>query len=294
MTDPGAYAASLDSMPKDIRLIKSLLDGLILHFWDGSNLYDYQIPFKRLFDIETRYVSIMLKKILDLDPASLTVERSLENKIVGSCRDYSTLFCSILRRMGIPARTRVAFSTYHYTTHYHDTVILEYWDVVKNKWCLVDTRTNESLMKKFNLTINFDLFDVPRDKLVVAGLAWQMVRDNKACAEMFCGGDCKKNKGLWYVRDRLVQDFAAINSMEMLLWDAWGLMLTDQNIEKNPKQLYKLDKIAKMTIDPDLYYNSIRHQFAYDVDLKVPDQIISFSPVYKRKMIDLGMNIYKT
>ena len=35
----------------------------------------------------------------------------------------------------------------------------------------------------------------------------------------FCGGDKAKNKGMWYARDRLLQDFAALNSVEMQLWD---------------------------------------------------------------------------
>lgn len=286
MTDPKDYSHLFDCIPPDIGLIKSLLDGLIFHFWDGS-IYNYQIPYKKLFEIETRYVSKMLKIIWDLDSSPLTMARPFDKRIIGSCRDYSTLFCSILRHHSIPARTRVAFSTYYFKDYYHDEVILEYWDYQKNKWCLVDPRVNEFHINRQKLTIDFDLLDVPKDKLVVAGLAWQMVRDNKACADIFCGGDLNKNKGLWYIRDRLIQDFAALNSVEMQLWDAWGLMLEDTIIENDEKQLDYIDKIAQITLDTDLNLDDIKQQFNSDNQLKVPQKIISYNPIYKKKEIHL-------
>jgi hypothetical protein len=164
-------------------------------------------------------------------------------------------------------------------------VIVEYWNDENNKWCLIDPRVNEFHIQKQNLMIDFDLLDVPRDKLVVAGLAWQMVRDNRANADAFCGGNFNKNRGLWYIRDRLIQDFAALNSVEMQLWDAWGLMLEEQNIEDDERQLLYLDTLAELTISPDIKFNDIMRRFEQDNKLAVPDKIISFSPVYKRKEI---------
>lgn len=286
VTNPEEYGYLFDEIPLNISSVKALLTGLILHFWDGD-IYNYQIPFKRLFDIETRYVSKMLKKIWDLDNTTLMSKRPLDKRIVGSCRDYSTLFCSILRHHGIPARTRVAFATYYFDKYNHDVVILEYWNYEKKRWCLVDTRANENLIRKHQIKIDFDLLDVPRDKLVVAGLAWQMVRDNKAEADEFGGGNLNKNKGMWYLRDRLIQDFAALNSMEMQLWDTWGLMLKDQKIEDDETQLKYLDKIAQLTINPDKHLKEVINQFEQDIKLKIPQKIISYSPIYKRREISL-------
>jgi len=183
---------------------------LFLHFWDGS-FYNYQIPLKRLSDIETRYVEKMLEKIIALDNAELIKERALDKRIVGSCRDYATLFCAILRYHGIPARTRVAFSAFYFKQYYHDEVILEYWNEAKQRWCLVDTRVTEPHIKRQKLVINFDLLDVPRHQLIISRLAWQMLRKCPSHADKFCGGDKTKNKGIWYVRDRLIQDFAALD-----------------------------------------------------------------------------------
>lgn len=288
MTDPKAFAYLFKSLPQDIATIKALLQGLILHFWDGG-FYNYQIPLKRLFDIETRYVEKMLNKIIQLDNSDLIHERSLDKRIVGSCRDYATLFCAILRYHGIPARTRVAFSAFYFENYNHDEVILEYWDKMKQKWCLVDPRVTEPHIKRQKLVIDFDLLDVPRNQLIVPGLAWQMVRENPELADAFCGGDRNKNKGIWYVRDRLIQDFAALNSVEMQLWDVWGLMLADQAVENDEEQLLFLDQLAELTIEPDKHFETIRELYQNDIRIKVPQKIQSFSPVFKKKEITLAL-----
>ena len=286
ITDPKEFSYLFDAISSDVVTIKNLLQGIILHFWDGG-FYNYQIAFKRLFDIETRYVYKILEKMIQLNDAPLTVERSLDDRIVGSCRDYATLFCAILRHHGVPARTRVAFSAYYFQNYYHDEVVLEYWNQEKEKWCLIDPRVTEPHIVRQKLIIDFDLFDVPRDKLIVAGLAWEMARENPALADKFCGGDRSKNKGLWYIRDRLVQDLAALNSVEMQLWDAWGLILASHEIEEDQAQLIYLDTLAKLTLDPDKHFEELCTLYQNDLSVKVPETITSFSPIYKKKDIKL-------
>lgn len=278
ITDPKKFGYLFKSLPCDIAMIKSLLQGLILHFWDG-NFYNYQIPLKRLSDIDLRYVEKMLEKIIRLDNAELIKARSLDRRMVGSCRDYATLFCAILRYHGIPARTRVAFSAFYFKQYYHDEMILEYWNQAKQRWCLVDTRVTDAHIKRQKLAINFDLLDVPRDQLIIPGLAWQMLREDPLRANKFCGGDKIKNKGIWYVRDRLIQDFVALNNIEMQLWDVWGLMFADQAIENDEEQLQFLDHLAELTIAPDKHFQSIRALYQRDARIKVPQKIKSFSPV---------------
>lgn len=287
-TDPSSFSYLFDDLPRDVGSIKSLLQGLILHFWDGS-LFDYQIPLKRIFDIETRYVSKMLEKIVSLDDSSLLLERDLDRRLVGSCRDYAVLFCAILRHHGVPARTRVAFSSYYFKDSNHDEVILEYWNDEKSKWCLVDPRVTAPHIERQKIDIDFDLLDVPRDKLILAGLAWKTVRENPALAEKFYGGDKEKNKGMWYVRDRLIQDVAALNSVEMQLWDAWGLMFGERDVEYDQTQLLYLDQLADLTLTVDENFNQLREAYLYDERLRVPAKITSFSPVYRKKEITLSL-----
>lgn len=287
ITDPKSFSYLFKSLPNDHASIKVVLQGLILHFWDGG-FYEYKIPLRRLFDIEIRYVEKILEKLTQLDNSDLSQARPLNKRVVGSCRDYATLFCAILRYHGIPARTRVAFSAFYFKHFNHDEVVLEYWNELKQKWCLVDPRVTEIHIKQQKLIIDFDLLDVPRDQLIVPGLAWQMVRRNPALSDEFCGEDRTKNKGMWYIRDRLIQDFAALNSVEMQLWDVWGLMFKDRAIENDEDQLLFLDHLAELTLDPEKYFESIRELYQRDSRVNVPQKIKSFSPVYKEKEIILA------
>lgn len=286
MTDPRNFSYLFHDIPKDVCFIKALLQDIILHFWDGK-MHDYSIPFKRVFDIETRYVEKMLEKIIALDNSSLKNFRHLDRRIVGSCRDYAVLFCSILRYHGIPVRTRVAFSAYYFKEYNHDEVVLEYWNKDKNKWCVIDPRVTEPHIVKQKLTIDFDLFDVPPDKLIVAGNAWKIIRENPELAIKFCGGDVRKNRGMLYVRDRLIQDIAALNSVEMQLWDLWGLMLKTHSIEEDDDQLAYLDQLANFSTNPDDNFEALRDIYQNDSNIKVPEKIVSVSPVYRKKEITL-------
>lgn len=284
ITDPKNFGYLFDVLPHDVSSIKSLLQGLILHFWDGR-FYDYPIPLRRLLDIETHYIEKILKKIIELDGSELTRERTLENRIIGSCSDYATLFCSILRHKGIPSRNRVAFSAFYFKEYYHDEVILEYWDNSKKKWCLVDPRVTDVHIERQKLKIDFDLLDVPLDQLILPGRAWKMVRTKLDEANKFCGGNCVKNKGMWYIRDRLIQDFSALNKVEMQLWDLWGLMLEHHAIEQDEQQLKFLDALADLTLNPDQHFDRLLHLYQSDMRVKVPQKIKRVSPISPKKEI---------
>lgn len=73
----------------------------------------------------------------------------------------------------------------------------------------------------------------------------------------------------------------------MQLWDAWGLMFSDQKVDHDENQLNYLDKIAELTVGSDIKFCEIMDHFGRDYNLMVPGKIISFSPVYKRKEIYL-------
>jgi hypothetical protein len=131
MSDPGEFAYLFDGFPRELVKIKKIIQGLIFHFWDG-NLFGYKIPFARLLEVETRYVEKMLRNLISKEASALEISRAPDKKIIGSCRDYALLFCSVLRHQGIPARVRVAFNLFFFKDAYHDQVILEYWNSDKN------------------------------------------------------------------------------------------------------------------------------------------------------------------
>ncbi|MFN8374360.1 MAG: transglutaminase-like domain-containing protein [Anaerolineae bacterium] len=79
----------------------------------------------------------MLARLLEMDARPLTETRAPENRIVGCCRDFSVLFCSMLRHFGIPARTRSGFANYFIKDYWMDHVVVEYW--TGDHWQLVDS-----------------------------------------------------------------------------------------------------------------------------------------------------------
>ncbi|MFJ5309924.1 transglutaminase-like domain-containing protein [Streptomyces sp. NPDC088350] len=91
------------------------------------------------------------------------------------CRDFALLHCSFLRHLGIPARTRCGFVDYFGSDGFHsDHVVTEYWHEDRG-WLLADSQlTDPVITEQWN--IDFDPMDVPRDRFLVAGEAWQAIR----------------------------------------------------------------------------------------------------------------------
>ncbi len=259
MSDPGKWKNLFDDFPLDLPSIKEIIQGLILHFWEGGAL-GYKIPLQRLKEVETRYVHKMLEILMSRDSRSLLFSRTLKNKIVGSCRDFALLFCSILRHRGIPARVRVAFNLYYLKDFYHDQVILEYWNENKQRFCRVDPRITRAYIEKNHIKIDFDLFDAPKEKLMLAGEAWLLTRKNSEIADKFGGGNREKNKGQWYIRDRLIQDLAALNCVETQLWDIWGMMKMPDESLTDPKVLHYFDELATQTLNPEKNFEQLQNK----------------------------------
>ena len=104
ITDPGDYAEMYEDLPNEIAGLCKVVQGLIIHY-RGAEMFHYAIPDERLPEIDTRYVPTILARIRELDDRSLTQERPQKKRLVGCCRDFATLFCSMARYRGIPTRT---------------------------------------------------------------------------------------------------------------------------------------------------------------------------------------------
>src|SRR5258708_23842399 len=106
ITRPGKHAALFTDLPQTIEDLCKIVQGLIIHY-DTGELYGCQISAEREREIDTRYVERMLERMLERDPRSLSEARAPELRLVGCCRDFSTMLCSLLRSKGIPARVRM-------------------------------------------------------------------------------------------------------------------------------------------------------------------------------------------
>src|SRR5689334_14767620 len=98
---------------------------------------------------------------------------------------------------------------------FHDQLILQYWDNQKNRWMLADMRMTEGHLNQVKIKLDFNFFDLPEDKYISSAKVWLITRNNPELQNKYGGGI---KRGQWYIRDRLLQDLAALNKVEMLIW----------------------------------------------------------------------------
>lgn len=280
LTNPGRYAEFLDDLPSNVVGICRAVQGLIAPF-DG----DHSVPKDRITEMNTRYVSRMLTRIIELDNHPLTEARPLEKRLIG-CRDFAVLFCAMTRHQGIPTRTRCGFAPYVRTDSpgfIFDHVIDEYWDIDDKRWRLVDPEQSDELI---NINkISFDVTDIPRDKFVVGGRAWQMCRAGKADPDQFGDSPDSPFKGWRFVRNRMIHDLAMLNRRELLLWDTWGLM--DMPIKPTEEDLLLLDGVAELTQAGNEGFCKMRLFYETEAKLKVPTVVTSYSPCDEPRSVEL-------
>ncbi|TMR10386.1 transglutaminase domain-containing protein [Nonomuraea turkmeniaca] len=273
---PGALAALYADLPPDPARLSRITRDLMIHRWEGPS-YRYDIPPERLHnDAETRYVDGILAVIIDRNGAPLTQPRDLGERFVGGCRDFALLLCSFLRHQGIPARVRYGFADYfgHDGFHY-DHMISEYWDG-RRGWCLADPQLTDPLIAG-PLELDFDPIDIPRDRFLVAGTAWRMIRTGEADPKTFgLSFPGQILSGENFVAGNLLFDLATLNKAEPLVWDVWGAIADiDNGITEADRELY--DQVAKVTAG-EAEFDAARKTYTENDRLRIPQTVLSLAP----------------
>jgi hypothetical protein len=269
MTDPGPFMDLYADLPDDIPSLVKVVQGLILHvFW--AERYGVKLSADRQTEVQLRSMERRLAHTLELDSNPLTVARLNENKIVGNCRDFSVSMASILQSRGIPARPRCGFGAYFMPNHYEDHWVCEYWDEPEQRWVLVDAQMDE--LQRNILQISFNTLDVPRDQFFVGGAAWKLCRSGGANPEQFGIFDMS---GIEFIKGNFVRDVAALNKMELLPWDCWGLIFSDY-ASLPPDDLSLLDRLADLTETDVPDFESVRQIYESDPRLCVGNSIQSY------------------
>ncbi len=281
ISHPGAGVKYFEHLPGDIPGLCKLVQGVYMHYSTTKDL-----PKTRNAEVDTRYMPAMLERIHTLDSRPLHVARDREQRFIGCCRDAALLLVTMARHIGIPARSRVGFATYinvKVPGFKTDHVVAEIWDAAQQRWRLVDPEQSEWLIE--HNQIDFDVTDIPRDRFVVGGQAWEVCR---------CGDDDPQNYGVhpndeyirdwWFIRNRLIHDLATQNRMELLLWDNWGLM--DYDYEPTNEDLTLLDEVAQVTQRGHLAEKQALYQRP---EFVVPLTVKSFSPVQEWADVDLRL-----
>jgi hypothetical protein len=268
ISQPGAYAHLFDNLPTDIAEQCKIVQGTTIHvFW--AERYGLSLTPDRQAEVQLRTMEKRLARALELDPRPLTESRPLDKKLVGNCRDHSLLLVAILRHQGVPARARCGFGAYFLPNHYEDHWVAEYWNEAEARWVLVDTQLDDFQCNAMN--IPFDPLDVPRDQFIVGGLAWQMCRSGAADPDSFGIFDMR---GLDFVRGDFIRDVAALNKVELLPWDCWGLILHPSL--DDPSDLSLLDRLADLTRGDVPDFEQVRRLYESDSRLRVDGEIQSY------------------
>ncbi len=258
MTDPLDQAHLIDGLPTDIPAIVKVVQAVIIHpFWMES----YGLPRnpeREERETNLRFVNKMLARIFELDDRPLTVARDLDHKLIGNCRDHTTLFCAILRHQGVPARARCGFGAYFTPNHYEDHWVGEYWNADQQRWILVDAQLDQ--VQQDALKLQFDPLDVPRDQFITGGPAWQLIRLQGVDPDSF---GIFQWHGQWFAQNNLIRDFLAFNKIELLPWDGWGLMAGPEDVVSSD-DLALLDRIAALTIEGDAAFDEMRALYESD------------------------------
>jgi hypothetical protein len=269
MTDPGPYTHLYNDLPSDIPSLVKVVQGLMVHVFWGER-YGLNHSEERKAEVQLRTMERRLEGTLELDPRPLTTARPNEQKIVGNCRDFSVTLASMLQSKGIPARPRCGFGTYFERGLYIDHWVCEYWNEVEQRWVLVDAQLDET--QSSVLQISFNTLDVPRDRFIVGGAAWKMCRSEQADPGTFGIFDMN---GMDFVKGDFIRDIAALNKVELLPWDCWGMILTEY-ATLPPDDLSMLDRLADLTYTDVPDFALVQQLYESDPRLRVGDSIQSY------------------
>ncbi len=102
-TDPGAASGRLADLPTDLAALRRMARGAVLHY-RAEDPSAYGVPEERLAEVDTRYAARMLGRLFELDGRPLTARRPPEKRLLGCCRDFTVLFLTLARHLGVPAR----------------------------------------------------------------------------------------------------------------------------------------------------------------------------------------------
>ncbi len=271
MTALGAHAAEFRALPRDLASLCEIVQGVLIHRDIAPWLYGITLTEAQRDDGHLRPIAQMLSRIHALDSRPLTDARDAGHRLPSVCRHFSLMLCSILRAQGVPARPRCGFGAYFTPGKFEDHWVCEYWNAGEKRWILVDAQL-DAIQRKA-LKIDFNTLDVPRNKFIIAGDAWQQSRSGRADACLF-GLTYIHESGLWFIAGNVLRDLASLNRMEMLPWDVWGLMeMGDEALTDEKKAL--LDRVAALTLAGDDAFADIRAIYESDDRLRVPPVVFN-------------------
>jgi Transglutaminase-like superfamily len=255
----GVGREALAGLPDDPVEICRLVHALVI---EPNDAQDLGLAPERFAAKQIRPAALLLRELLVLDPAPVTIARQPRDRVVGTCRHFAVIACALLRHRGIPARVRCGFATYFQPGQGLDHWITEYRDAT-GRWVRIDAEIlDQSVLPRPD--------DLRPGEFLTGGEAWIAFRNGDIDASTF-GVHGTQNWGPAEIRGNAVKDLAALNKVEMLPWDEWGRMTDAYQGSTGPDYDELLDTLASVCAidDPATVAALYRHS-----DLQAPAELI--------------------
>ena len=287
-SDPGPRGAMLDKVPRDLAAMREAVTPLVFHYRGDGDWAENGITPERMAEIDLRYADAMLGRLAELADAPLGSAREPKERMIGCCRDFTLLFVSLARHHGIPARSRVGFATYFVRGYAVDHVVAEVWDAAEGRWRLVDAELRAGHIDPNDGTA-LDPLDLPRDRFIVAPDAWLRCREGGDDPERYLVSpslEIPELRGWPYLLHNVVQDLAALNKREMVLWDDWGISAAWASLTDEQRAI--VDEAARVMVSPDATLSDIQALYARDA-FRVPVTVTSWTSAVANPPIEVTL-----
>lgn len=258
----------LDESAKDPAALRRLVSKLVVH---PAMAHSYGVTFDERHEAERnlRPARLIADALTARNDAPITAPRSPADRVAGTCRNFTVLHVALLRLAGFPARARCGHAGYFQPGVWVDHWVSEWWCDERDRWARADAQLDDGQRAWF--AIDWDPDDLPGDAFLSGGECWQAVRRGEIDPAK-CG--ILDMWGAWFVRGNVVRDLAALNNMEMLPWDGWGITEDLVAVGSAEDDAF-IDGLADVCSSNDL----ARIRAAYDdARVRVPATVTSFLP----------------
>jgi hypothetical protein len=253
---------ALVGLPDEPAEIMKVVRGCVIDPGTLTQIHKMELPQGRDDERQIRPVASVIDKIIQLDRSPLIQARPPDRRFFGTCRNYATLACALLRHTGTPARVRAGFAGYFVPNTWMDHWIVEYRR--DDRWVRVDPELDDDWLSK--RTPGMTSEKVAAAMYLSGSETWQRCRSGELDPDRCnMGGD---NWGIGEVRGSVLLDLAAINQDEMLPWDDWGRMVAAYRSETGAEYDELLDRVSAEVTAGD--FDAVRELYENHGDLRVP------------------------
>jgi hypothetical protein len=257
-------------LPRRIGSLCEIAQGALIHRDIAPWLYGLKLSSEERDLANIRSVARMIQEFEGRNAKPVRKTGAPAERLPCVCWHFSSLIAAILRAQGVPACARCGFGTYFNPGRFEDHWVAEYWNLADRRWVLVNAQFDDVQQRTFR--VDFDPADVPHDRFILAGDAWQQCRSGRADPDLF-GLSFIKEHGVWWIAQNLIRDLASLNGVEMLPWDVWGMMPRPTGTISEEDGRF-LDRVAVLTIGGDDVIEALRAIYD-DPRVKVPSRIFN-------------------